>query len=67
MNYAALSVLEAAQKEVTNAFITNIKLLDAGVAKSRLSYLLHCNNSDATALSIMGQFNSLMGHETSAD
>lgn len=67
MNYNYTSILEAAQEELSKKFVTNIKQLDAELVQKRLSCLIRCNKSDASILDIMGQFNSLMGHETSAD
>lgn len=67
MNYNYISVIEAAQKEIAEKFIINIKQLDAKVSQNRLSCLVRSNKMDVSAINIMAQFNSLMGHETSAD
>lgn len=67
MNYTTFSILEAAQIEMAKEFITKIKQMDQELACTRLRYILNCNISNESFIAIAAQFNSLVGHETSAD
>lgn len=67
MNYTTYTVLEASQLEMTKTFILSLKQMDTDLARKRLNHILCSNASDASFLSIIGQFTSLVGHETSAD
>lgn len=66
-DYSSYAILEAVQIEVAEKFIKSVKNMDAEVAIRRLHYIMNANGGKTSALDIMGQFNSVVGHITSAD
>lgn len=62
-----ISVIEAAQNEISEQFVANIKRLDETVAWKRLATILIGNRSDMEFISIAAQFNAVFDHRMSVD
>jgi hypothetical protein len=66
-NYQHIAVFEASREEMTKKFIEIVKFMDKNVAIGRILALLSSCRDEKSFIQLIGEFNSLMSHQTSGD